>query len=129
MQHLPMIPQRSMRPWPAGSRWRRRSSCSPVPQQIYEYVEAAGGALAGVHAALEADPSLLKLLESPLVLSIVALTYHDRPAHALRVAGTPDRRLELLFAAYTERMLEHRAGRFTPAENNPLAGLASAVDA
>ncbi|MGH8055586.1 MAG: NACHT domain-containing protein [Stenotrophomonas sp.] len=87
----------------------------PTRGQVAVYLEAAGGALAGVQTALDADEPLWRFLQSPLVLSITALTFQDRPADALRAAGTPEQRLALLFTAYTERMFEHHPGRYAPA--------------
>ncbi|MGH8932651.1 MAG: NACHT domain-containing protein [Egibacteraceae bacterium] len=88
----------------------------PTRQQVRTYLEATGAALGDVQAALEADPTLWELLQSPLVLSIVALTYQDRSADALRTAGTAEQRLTALFDAYTQRMLERRpiTARYTP---------------
>ena len=85
-------------------------------QQIAEYLQATGGALGDVQAALEADETLWELLSSPLVLNVIALTYQDRSAEALRAPGSPTQRLRLLFAAYTERMLAHRPGRYNPTD-------------
>ncbi|MGH3924430.1 MAG: NACHT domain-containing protein, partial [Pseudonocardiaceae bacterium] len=81
---------------------------SPTRRQVLDYLQAAGGKLADVQAALQTDETLWELLGSPLVLNIAALAYHDRPADALRAAGAPAQRLALLFDAYTERMFEHR---------------------
>jgi DNA polymerase III delta prime subunit len=88
----------------------------PTRRQVVDYLQAAGSTLADVRAALEADESLWELVRSPLVLTIAALAYHDRPADALRAAGTPHQRLTLLFEAYTERMLAHRPNRYTPVQ-------------
>ncbi len=84
-------------------------------QQIRDYLAEAGGGLADVQAALESDETLWELLSCPLVLNIAALTYQDQPADELRTPGSPAQRLERLFTAYTERMLTHRPGRYTPA--------------
>jgi hypothetical protein len=94
----------------------------PTRGQIYDYLEATGASLVDMRAALEADPTLWELLESPLVLSIVALTYGGRAADALRAPGTPAHRLTLLFKAYTERMLAHRPGPFTSAQTRSWLG-------
>ena len=82
-------------------------------QQVSDYLAASGAPLADVRAALAADPTLWDLLCSPLVLAIAAVAYQDRPANALRIAGTPTQRLALLFEAYTRRMFERRSGRYT----------------
>ncbi|MGH2707765.1 MAG: NACHT domain-containing protein, partial [Actinomycetota bacterium] len=87
---------------------------APTRQQVRDYLQGAGGALADVQAAIAADPSLWELLQSPLALSIVALTYEDRPVDTLQVPGTPGQRLERLFAAYAERMLARHHGRYRP---------------
>ena len=95
----------------------------PTRQQVDGYLAAAGSdTLADVRAALEADPSLWELLSSPLVLNVVALTYQDRPAGALRAAGSSTQRLALLFTAYTDRMLAHRPGRYPPARTRRWLG-------
>jgi len=86
----------------------------PTREQIYGYL--ARPSLASVREALEADDTLWTLLQSPLVLNIVALTYHARSADALRAAGTQEHRLAGLFKAYTDRMLEHRRGHYTPGQ-------------
>jgi len=85
-------------------------------EQVADYLAAAGAVLADVQAALEVDETLWALLQSPLVLSIVALTYQGRSADALRVTGTSEQRLKRLWNAYVEQMLKHRPGRHTPAQ-------------
>jgi hypothetical protein len=85
----------------------------PTHGQIYTYLEATGASLGVLQTALQADPALWELLASPLVLSIVARTYQGRSADALQTIGTPQQRLTQLFKAYTERMFEHRPGRYT----------------
>jgi hypothetical protein len=87
----------------------------PTREQVSAYLATAGGALVDVQAALEVDEALWEFLQSPLVLNIVALTYQDRSADALRSTGTAEQRLALLFTAYIERMFEHRRGRYAPA--------------
>ncbi len=101
----------------------------PTRGQVYDYLEATGTSLADVQAVLRADPTLWDLLESPLVLSIVALTYGGQPAEALRSPGTPEQRLALLFEAYTERMLTHRPGHLPASPDADLAVLARPLDA
>ena len=77
--------------------------------QVVNYLRQAGRPLAGVRAALRADPTLWELLESPLLLSIVTLAYPGKSAAGLKTAGTPDERRMRLFAAYTEEMFKRRA--------------------
>jgi NACHT domain-containing protein len=91
---------------------------APTRQQVSDYLAAAGSALEDVRAALTADSTLWNLLCSPLVLAIATLTYVNRPAGALRAIGTSEQRLALLFDAYTQRMFEHRSGRYSLAQTH-----------
>ncbi len=91
----------------------------PTLQQVIRYLEAGGDALAGVRAAVDADETLREFLASPLLLNIVALTYHDRPADTLRTASSREELLEELFNEYTDRMFERRRGRYTEAQVRP----------
>jgi NACHT domain len=88
----------------------------PTREQVKAYLADAGSALRDVQVAVEADETLWPLLQSPLVLNVVALTYRGRDADALRVTGSSEKRLELLWTAYVERMLEERpmTARYTP---------------
>ena len=70
--------------------------------QVQEWLEAAGRPLAGLRTALrDADHWLWELLDSPLLLSIVALTYKGQPATAVRARGS----VEVLLGAYVDAML------------------------
>jgi DNA polymerase III delta prime subunit len=84
--------------------------------QVTAYLKEAGRPLAGVRAALREDPQLWELLESPLLLSIVMLTYQGMPASAVRAMGSAEERRRHLFAGYVDRMLQRRArsGPSTP---------------
>ena len=86
--------------------------------QVTAYLKKAGRPLAGVRAALREDPQLWELLESPLLLSIVTLTYRGMPASAVRAMGSAEERRRHLFASYVDRMLERRTrqGSTTPAQ-------------
>lgn len=72
------------------------------------YLEATGTPLADVRAALVSDPELQELLHSPLLLHVVALAYHGRPALALYTSGTLKQRQARLWEAYVARMFEQR---------------------
>ena len=52
--------------------------------------ERAGKSLAGVRTALRDDPALRELLDTPLMLSIVALAYAEKSA--AEVQATEERR-------------------------------------
>ncbi|WBB65952.1 NACHT domain-containing protein [Micromonospora sp. WMMD812] len=71
--------------------------------QIERYVDRPG--LAGVRAALDADPELWKFADSPLLLSIMAVAYADGPDPA--AARTHTRRARL-FTRYVDTMLRRR---------------------
>jgi len=72
------------------------------------YLEATGTPLADVRAALATDEPLRELLHSPLMLHVIALAYHGRPAAALDKPGTSERRREQLWRAYVTRMFDQR---------------------
>jgi hypothetical protein len=72
------------------------------------YLESTGTQLADVRAALLIDSQLRELLHSPLLLHVVALAYHGRPALALFSSGTLTQRQALLWEAYLQRMFEQR---------------------
>jgi eukaryotic-like serine/threonine-protein kinase len=89
----------------------------PTRQQISDYLNATGTSVTGVQIALKADPTLWEFLQSPLVLSILALACKDRSADALHVNDTSEQRLAWLFKTYVARMLESRpTARYTPAQ-------------
>jgi hypothetical protein len=77
--------------------------------QIGEYLERGGEALAGVRRALSDDETVWELLDTPLMLSIVALTYANRPAGELESHGSPEERRDALFCAYVQAMFERRS--------------------
>jgi eukaryotic-like serine/threonine-protein kinase len=54
------------------------------------------------------DQDLRRLLRSPLLLHVVALAYHGRPASALAAPGSLEQRQRWLWQAYVERMFEQR---------------------
>ena len=86
-------------------------------QQLEEYLARAGDKLAGVRAALKADPSLWDLLESPLMLSVFALAYRDQ-------ADVPDGLgEEQLVRQYVNAMFRRRAKEHRYAEGDMRAWL------
>lgn len=78
--------------------------------QIAAYFQAAGAPLAGLYRALEADAELQKLVESPLILTIMSLTYRDVSAvdFAPGRALSPFERRRQLFDAYIQRMFKYK---------------------
>src|SRR5437867_1532279 len=77
-------------------------------KQINEYLKPKP--LAGVRALLRDDPTLRELLDTPLMLSIVALAYKDTSPTKLRAAGTPEERRRQVFDDYIAAMFA-RPGR------------------
>lgn len=83
----------------------------PTRAQIdryFRYLEQTGTQLADVRAALDTDEDLQELTRSPLMLHVIALAYHGRPALALRQPGTAEQRRQQLWRAYVNRMFEQR---------------------
>jgi hypothetical protein len=73
-------------------------------QQVEEYLDRLGEALDGVRTLLREDSSLWELLDTPLMLAVVVLTYKDRPVEELRRMGG----VQSLWDAYIERMFARR---------------------
>jgi NACHT domain len=77
----------------------------PTPSQIAAYLDEVGIQLPHIRAVLDDDPSLQRLLASPLVLNIVALAYRRRSGADLLTSDTPDAWRHHLFKVYVEEML------------------------
>ncbi|MBP0020709.1 MAG: protein kinase [Cyanobacteria bacterium SBLK] len=83
----------------------------PLTQnQIQDYLQTMGESFYTLKTALQTDETLQELARSPLMLSIMTLTYQDTPFE-----DTPARTLEeqrdYLFHAYIERMFNRRGNR------------------
>ncbi len=78
--------------------------------QVDEYLKGVGRPLAAVRAALRDDPTLWELMDSPLMLSIVALAYEDTSAAKRPASPTPEERRRQLFDDYIAAMFA-RPGR------------------
>ena len=87
-----------------------------TPSQIEAYLEYAGAKLAGVRTALSSDLELGEMLDTPLMLSIVALAYAGKAEAEVQAVGTPEARRCHLFDAYTVVMFQRRGKleRVTP---------------
>ncbi|GIH21765.1 hypothetical protein Aph01nite_00750 [Acrocarpospora phusangensis] len=80
----------------------------PSKTDVQEYLVANPGGLQPVHDALKADTKLWPLLQSPLMLDIIRLTYTGRSADDLRRPGRPAERRERIFDTYVaERLKGH----------------------
>jgi hypothetical protein len=88
---------------------------SPTSSQIAAYLDEVGIQVPHIRAVLDDDPSLQRLLASPLVLSIVALAYRRRSGADLVTSDTPEAWLHHLFKVYVEEMLGRDEKPATPA--------------
>jgi NACHT domain len=80
----------------------------PTDVQIDTYLghlEAAGTPLDDVPTMLGTDQDLLR---SPLMLRVITLAYHGRPATALQLPGSAEQQRAQLWQAYVTRMFEQR---------------------
>jgi NACHT domain len=83
---------------------------------VNRYLRAAGARLAGLRSVLREDEQLWELLTSPLLLSVVALAYRDKPAAAVRASDTVEERRRRVLDDYVHAMLSRpRASDGTPA--------------
>jgi TIR domain len=87
--------------------------------QIDAYLAQVGQPLAAVRDALQDDPTLWELLETPLMLTIVTLAYAGASVEVLRTQGTPAERRQHLFATYVDRMFQRRGAstRYAPEQS------------
>ncbi len=76
-------------------------------QQVDEYLAQAGESLWALRVAFQQDASLRELAATPLMLSILTLTYHHLPVEELLRGGIAPTRQQI-FEHYVERMLSRR---------------------
>jgi hypothetical protein len=93
----------------------------PLSQsQILQYLSEAGDSLnmENVSQTIQADPALLSLLETPLMLGIVALAGQQLFAVDAGPRGSRDLQQQKLFGYYTDAMFKRRTKerRYTPEE-------------
>jgi Cdc6-like AAA superfamily ATPase len=87
--------------------------------QINQYLVTAGDGLQGVREALRQDDTLWQLLDSPLMLNIMVLAYHDRPASKVIEGTTIGDRRSRLINAYVDEVIARRnapVARYTVGE-------------
>lgn len=77
-------------------------------QQVKAYLEQVGEPLKGVRELVEADHEVMEIIDSPLMLSVVTLSFQNAPVEALRVGGTVEERRGRLWEAYIERMFSRK---------------------
>lgn len=83
----------------------------PGRQDVQDFLAADREALADVHAALEEDADLWPLLQSPMMLGFIRVTYRNRPATDLRRPGSLAERRGRIFDAYVGECLRRERPR------------------
>jgi eukaryotic-like serine/threonine-protein kinase len=104
-----------------GTRLRLQGAILVQPltrAQVDSYLTQIGEPLAVVREAVRNDPMLWELLDTPLMLTILAFAYTGEPVETLRIRGTPEEWRQHLFAAYVDRMFRRRSAiaRYTRQE-------------
>jgi transcriptional regulator with XRE-family HTH domain/DNA polymerase III delta prime subunit len=88
---------------------QRAVSVQPLTRdQIDEYLLCAEGQLDAVQKAVQEDSELEEMIRTPLMLSIIALTYQGNHAD-LALSGTKEDRRRQILRTYLQRMLTRRA--------------------
>src|SRR6266508_2474740 len=84
--------------------------------QVNAYLAQGDDKLAAVRALMDRDAALRDLADTPLMISIMALAYRNKPIEELRVRGSLDDRRKHLFDTYVQRMFARRgaSARYTP---------------
>jgi eukaryotic-like serine/threonine-protein kinase len=78
-------------------------------QQVESFLGRVGQPMAGVRTLLRDDPTLIEMLDTPLMLTVAVVAYGDRPAEELRGMGTVEERRRRLWDSYVERMFTRRS--------------------
>ena len=77
-------------------------------RQVLDYFAAVGQDLAGARAAIEHDDDLWDLVNSPLMLNVVALAYQGRDARDIAAGAVADHRRELFDTYISEVLARYR---------------------
>ncbi|NWG75377.1 MAG: NACHT domain-containing protein [Rubrivivax sp.] len=77
-----------------------------TPAQIENYLTQLGPEVTTIQSALQTDPSLYELVQSPLTLNIMILAYRDLPATELSRLDSTQARYRHLFKNYVQQMFE-----------------------
>lgn len=76
--------------------------------QIDGYINRAGPKLAGLRSIMQQDKELQRMAQSPLILSIMALSYYNITEDKLKLTATTQTRHQHLFNTYIQRMFIRR---------------------
>ncbi len=78
-------------------------------QRVETYLQQGGQKLAALRQALQTDPTLWELLDTPLMLQVMILISLDRTNVALPILSTIEERRRYLFDQYVEQMFKRRS--------------------
>lgn len=84
-----------------------------TPEQVDGYLKYVGKPLAAVRTALRSNAVLRELVTTPLMLSIVMLTYRGKTAKDLPQLGTAEEQQRQVFEHYVDRMLNQPARKWS----------------
>lgn len=85
--------------------------------EVRRFLDEAGAPLVGLRDTLERDEQLAALVDSPLMLSVLAAVYQGKAAGSVDLTGDATARRVAVFSAYVERMFERRgSSRYSKAE-------------
>jgi NACHT domain len=76
--------------------------------QIDMYLSSARGYLEAIRVVLREDQILQELATTPLMLSVLALTYYGKTVEELAISGSRETRQRHIFETYVEHMLQRR---------------------
>jgi hypothetical protein len=81
-----------------------------TPGQVVEHLDRLGPSVAGLATAMAANPALLELAQSPLMLDVMTVAYADRPDDSLSglIRADGPAQQGQLFDSYVERMFQRR---------------------
>jgi eukaryotic-like serine/threonine-protein kinase len=84
-----------------------------TPEQVKDYVAHYGNTLAGLRTALDKDPVLQTLAETPLMLDVMSLAYRDSSSEELtsKALNSEKERRSHLFNTYIDRMFVRKGRR------------------
>jgi hypothetical protein len=77
-------------------------------QQVDSYFDQAGDQLSALKTVLPQDEVLRELATSPLMLSVMSLTYQDFTPEQLTLGGKTEDYRQRLFTTYVDRMFQRR---------------------
>ncbi len=96
-----------------GTTLRLRNAVEVQPltrRHVEDYLERVGEPLQGLRAAVEDDPTVWELLETPLMLWVAMLAYREVP-HVYGPGASLEQRRRQLFASFVEAMFRRKVGK------------------